>query len=502
MKLGGAENGQDFNMTKLALHGSRHHNGVSRIHGEVSSRILSDMWPQVSPEESPMDSITNGVHVATFLAQEWQDLFDNKLGYEWRRRLTEVDFWQKIENIPDHHFWSVHQALKSQMLHSVRYRITQQHLRSHGSEAHLERMLKFANPLDPNVLTIGFARRFATYKRATLMFENMDWMREIINDAGRPVLFIFAGKAHPADKPGQELIRRIHEISRWPEFEGKLLMVEGYDLGFARRLVSGCDVWLNNPIYPLEASGTSGMKAAMNGVINLSVTDGWWDEGYDGANGWAIKPAPEYFDDARRNREDSQTLYELLQDQVIPMYYRRHELGFSAEWVRMAKRSIITLLPRFNSTRMVTEYVNKFYGPASRQWRRYSEGGFAAAQSVAAWKSKVRQAWSGVTVSRQEEPLKRITYGESIELKVAVNLNGLAPEDVRVEVLVGRASKQGQDRDIQAAAMRPEGWADKECLYRLELTPELCGKLLYRVRVYPYHDLLTHPFETGLMVWL
>jgi starch phosphorylase len=199
----------------------------------------------------------------------------------------------------------------------------QQHLRNHGSEAHLERMLKFANPLDPNVLTIGFARRFATYKRATLMFENMDWLRQIINDADRPVLFIFAGKAHPADKPGQELIRRIHEISRWPEFEGKLLMVEGYDLGFARRLVSGCDVWLNNPIYPLEASGTSGMKAAMNGVLNLSVTDGWWDEGYDGANGWAIKPAPENYDEARRNREDSQTLYELLQDQVIPMYYRR-----------------------------------------------------------------------------------------------------------------------------------------------------------------------------------
>ena len=502
MRLGGAEHGQDFNMTKLALHGSRHHNGVSRIHGQVSSHILSDMWPQLSPEDSPMGYITNGVHVSTFLAQEWQDLFDNKLGYEWRRRLADIEFWSKVDAIPDHHFWSVHQALKTQMLHSLHHRITQQHLRNHGSEAHLERMLKYANPLDPNVLTIGFARRFATYKRATLMFENMDWMRQIINDADRPVLFIFAGKAHPADKPGQELIRRIHEISRWPEFEGKLLMVEGYDLGFARRLVSGCDVWLNNPIYPLEASGTSGMKAAMNGVLNLSVTDGWWDEGYDGANGWAIKPAPENYDDGRRNREDSQTLYELLQDQVIPMYYRRHELGFSAEWVKMAKRSITTLLPRFNSTRMVTEYVNKFYGPASRQWRRYSENGFAGAQNLAAWKTKVRQAWSGVTLKRQEEPLKRITYGESIELKVAVNLNGLQPEDVRVEVLVGRASKQGQDKDIQAVPMKPEDWSGSECQYRLELTPELCGKLLYRVRIYPYHEMLTHPFETGLMIWL
>jgi starch phosphorylase len=266
--------------------------------------------------------------------------------------------------------------------------------------------------------------------------------------------------------------------------------------------VSGCDVWLNNPIYPLEASGTSGMKAGMNGVINLSITDGWWDEGYDGENGWAIKPAPEYFDDARRNREDSRDLYELLQDQVIPMYYRRNELGISAEWVRMAKRSISTLLPRFNSTRMVMEYANKFYGPASRQWRRYSEGDFAAAQSVAAWKSKVRHAWSGVTVRRVDDPLRQMTFGETMQVQVAVNLNGLAPEDVCVELLIGRASQAGQDRELEAIPMKPTGWDGSECLFNLELMPELCGRLVYRVRVYPFHELLTHPFETGLMVWL
>ncbi len=252
MRLGGAGSGQEFNMTKLALTGSRHHNGVSRIHGTVSSQICGDMWPEISPDESPMDYITNGVHVASFLAQEWVDLFDNKLGYDWRRRLCETEFWRTVESIPDHHFWAVHQALKTQMLHTLRHRVTLQHLRNHGSEAHLERMLKHANALDPNTLIIGFARRFATYKRATLLFENLDWLRQIIGDGERPVLFIFAGKAHPADQPGQELIKRINDISRWPEFEGKLLMVEGYDLGLARRLVSGCDVWLNNPIYPLE----------------------------------------------------------------------------------------------------------------------------------------------------------------------------------------------------------------------------------------------------------
>ncbi len=502
MRLGGAGHGQDFNMTKLALHGSRHHNGVSRIHGEVSARICADMWPQVSPQESPMTYITNGVHVPTVLAHEWQDLFDNKLGYEWRRRLRDIDFWQRVENIPDNQFWSVHQALKTQMLHTVRYRYTQQHLRNHGSEAHLERMLKHAKPLDPNVLTIGFARRFATYKRATLILENLDWLREIVHDEKRPVLFIFAGKAHPADKPGQELIRRIHEITRSPEFEGKFLLVEGYDLGLARRLVSGVDVWLNNPIYPLEASGTSGMKAGMNGVINLSVLDGWWGEGYDGTNGWAIRPAPEYYDDARRNLEDSRDLYELLQDQVIPMYYRRNELGFSPEWVKMAKRSIATLLPRFNSTRMVVEYVNRFYAPASRQWRRYSENGFAAAKVLADWKAKVREAWSGVSIRRLDDPRRRITFGESMELKVAVDLNGLTPEDVRVELLIGRASKHGQDKDLTVLPFKAVSCSGKACDFALELTPELCGRLLYRIRVYPYHELLTHPYETGLMVWL
>jgi starch phosphorylase len=502
MGLGGAGNGQEFNMTKLALNGSRHHNGVSRIHGTVSSQICGDMWPEISPDESPMDYITNGVHVASFLAQEWVDLFDNKLGYEWRRRLSDVEFWHRVEGIPDHHFWAVHQALKTQMLHTLRHRVTQQHLRNHGSEAHLERMLKHANALDPNTLIIGFARRFATYKRATLLFENMDWLREIINDEDRPVLFIFAGKAHPADKPGQELIKRINDISRWPEFEGKLLMVEGYDLGLARRLVSGCDVWLNNPIYPLEASGTSGMKAAMNGVINLSVTDGWWDEGYNGNNGWAIKPAPSYYDDARRNREDSQTLYELLQDQVIPMYYRRNELGLSPEWVRMAKCSIASLLPRFNSTRMVTEYVDKFYLPASQNWHKYSMDDYAGARAVAEWKSKVRKAWGGVSIRRLDEPVRRVTYGQEMEFSVALNLNGLAPGDVRVELILGRASKQGQDKELKAVAFRPSGALGAEHKFSLTLAPELCGKLLYRIRVYPHHDLLTHPFETGLMRWL
>jgi starch phosphorylase len=503
MQLGITPESPEFNMTALAIRGSRHQNGVSRIHGSVSSRICSALWPEVLPEENPMTYVTNGVHVPTFLAQEWADLFDNVFGYEWRHRMSDPGFWNRIDEIPDQLFWSVRQSLKSQMLQLVHFRKSAQHFRSHGSESHLDRMLKFVNSYNPNVLTIGFARRFATYKRATLLFENLDWLKEILSDNDRPVLFLFAGKAHPADQPGQDLIRQVQGIANMPEFEGKIMLVEGYDLGLARRLVSGVDVWLNNPVYPLEASGTSGMKAAMNGAINLSVLDGWWGEGYDGSNGWAIKPAPTWMESYRRDKEESQTLYEILQDKVIPAYYEHGKMGYSPEWVKMSKRSMATILPRFNSCRMVDEYVSRFYFPASQQGRRYAQDGFAGAKRLSAWKVKIRSAWQGLVLRRMDAPLKRISFGESVRLDVALDMNGLAPEDVVVELLIRRSSKRdGQDYlhfNFSCYGMSPDG---KEHQFSLDLSPDLCGRLDYKIRVYPFHELLTHPLEMGLMQWL
>jgi starch phosphorylase len=279
--------------------------------------------------------------------------------------------------------------------------------------------------------------------------------------------------------------------------------VEGYDLGLARRLVSGVDVWLNNPVYPLEASGTSGMKAAMNGAINLSVLDGWWGEGYDGSNGWAIKPAPTWMESYRRDKEESQTLYEILQDKVIPAYYEHGKMGYSPEWVKMSKRSMATILPRFNSCRMVDEYVSRFYFPASQQGRRYAQDGFAGAKRLSAWKVKIRSAWQGLVLRRMDAPLKRISFGESVRLDVALDMNGLAPEDVVVELLIRRSSKRdGQDYlhfNFSCYGMSPDG---KEHLFSLDLSPDLCGRLDYKIRVYPFHELLTHPLEMGLMQWL
>ena len=503
MALGRTPKSPDFNMTALAIRGTRFHNGVSKIHGSVSANICRGLWPQIEPEENPLAYITNGVHVPTFLAQEWSTMFDRHLGQEWRNKICDTEYWSRIDKIPDHLFWSARQTLKSSMLYGVRDRLAIQNFRNRGSESHLDRMLKFADPTNPNILTLGFARRFATYKRATLLFENLDRLREIILDQEHPVLLIFAGKAHPVDVPGQDLIRRVSEFARLPEFEGRLLLVEGYDLRLARRLVAGVDVWLNNPVYPLEASGTSGMKAGINGAINLSVLDGWWGEGYDGKNGWAIKPGPEDMDPVLRDKQESRTLYEILQDQVVPLYYSRDNLGYSPEWVKMVKHSMASLLPRYNATRMVGEYVNNFYLPASRQGALYVENNFDSARKVAAWKAKARSAWGGVTLKRLDTPCKRINFGDTLHFKVAAKLNGLEPEDVVVELLICRRVKHPKPCDFQYYSFQIAGTEKSgEYLFELNLAPDICGKLECHIRTYPYHPLLTHPLEMGMMLWL
>lgn len=501
LALGGSDAGAEFDMTTLAVRGSRFQNGVSRIHGEVTARMLKDLWPQVPSEENPVKSITNGVHTATFLAPEMRMLFDRYMELAAEPRYSGSGLRAGLEAIPDHLFWSVRQQLKAQLFHLVRHRVQVQHFRNHGSEAHLDRLLKWVDPANPGVLTIGFGRRFAQYKRATLLFDDLDRLSEIMSDPERPIVFLFAGKAHPADGPGIDAMRRVQEVARMPRFEGRILLIEGYDLRLSRRMVSGTDVWLNNPVYPLEASGTSGMKAGINGVINLSVLDGWWGEGHEGDNGWAIKPASTRLDPQQRDHEEARTLYEILQDQVIPLYYARGSMGHSPGWIAMAKRSIASLLPRFNAARMVGEYVSDCYLPAARLGRRYAEGSGALAAGLAAWKARVRNAWTGVAIRRLDTPVRRIRFGESICLRTAVSLNGLHPDDIAVEAVMTR--RIGGDDDRCVYPLAPEGPVGDggEQVYSFDLSPELCGHLDYAIRAYPWHDGLAHRFETGLMVW-
>jgi starch phosphorylase len=504
LALGRTGNSPDFNMTTLAIRCTRFSNGVSRIHGDVSSAICGDLWPEIEHRENPMTYITNGVHVPSFMATEWFEVLERYLGVEWSARMNDVEFWKGVGKIPDHLFWSIRQTLKAQMLSMVRERITVQHFRNHGSAAHLDRLLKYVNPENPNILTIGFARRFATYKRATMLFGDLDWLREILHNENRPTVFIFAGKAHPADVPGQDLIRHITRISKMPEFIGKILMVEGYDLGLSRLMVAGVDVWLNNPLYPLEASGTSGMKAGINGTINLSILDGWWGESYDGENGWAIKPVSETLSEEMRTREETRTLYELLQDQVVPLYYERGTMGYSPNWVRMAKRSMATIMPRFNSKRMVGEYLVKCYLPASKQHRLYKQSRYENSQAIAAWKQRVRNAWSGVALRRLDEAVQEIDFGQNLRLEVGVSLNGLKSSDVKVEMLMGFASRENDFRNAHRYRLVPSGVStgNGESVFVADVRPEHCGKLEYHIRAFPHHEMLTHPFELGMMRWL
>jgi starch phosphorylase len=500
--LGHADGSNDFNMTTLALHGSRFQNGVSRIHGKVSANICSPLWPQVPPSENPMDYVTNAVHVPSFLSTDWYETFDRYLGIGWQNRQMNPADWAGVHNIPDQIFWSIHQSLKAQLLHLVRNRVRQQQLRNQGSEAHVDRLLRFADPANPTVLTIGFARRFATYKRATLLFNNLDWLREILCDTKHPVLFIFAGKAHPADEPGQQLIRQIAEFSQQREFAGRILLLEDYDLHLSRRLVAGVDVWLNNPVYPLEASGTSGIKAAINGAINLSVLDGWWGEGYDGKNGWAISPSAEGLSPTQRDHEEARTLYEILQDNVIPLYYKNTALGYSPEWVAMAKHSIASIMPRFNMLRMLTEYTTKFYAPAAAQWGKFADENFTGARQLAEWKTRIRSAWPGVHLRHLNHMVTHIRYGEALRFEFAVQLNGLKPEDLTVEMVFTRPGKTVSTKAKHYPLRHEKPLEGGEALFSCELTPEQCGKTEYQVRAYPGHALLTHPFEMGLMLWL
>jgi starch phosphorylase len=443
------------------------------------------------------------VHVQTFLAYEWVNLYDMRFGMEWRNELINEDYWERIDEIPDHSFWSLRQSLKSELLDQVRRRIVLQARRNRCGEAHIDRITKHLSPHEADILTIGFARRFATYKRATLLFSDPERLTRLLNDPQRPVLLIFAGKAHPSDLPGQQLIQVIHEFSRRPEFIGKILLLEGYDLSLARKLVSGVDVWLNNPEYPLEASGTSGQKAGINGVINLSVLDGWWGEGYNGENGWAITPHDQHYDATFRNQEEANELLDILEHQVIPLYYDRNGHGFSEGWVHMSKASMKSTLPQFNSQRMVMDYVKGFYGPAAAQGRELAKNGHKGARELAQWKKKIRELWPSVALHRVDDVPRAVTAGEKVRIQVAAQLGRLSPEDVRLECVIGI---EDEHHNFQASDYfgftASEKLDNGETLFILDLDPPLPGLQHYQIRMYPRHRLLSHRFETGCMIWL
>jgi len=496
-------NPDGFNQTALALRGSRYHNGVSRIHGQVASRMEGYIWPQIPPAENPIGYVTNGVHVPTFLAREWINLFDMRFGSGWRNELLNEDYWQCIDDIPDHSYWSTLQSLRAELIKEARRRTIFQLRRSGCSQTLIERLTQCLTPHQTDTLIIGFARRFATYKRATLLFSDPPRLARLLNDPQHPVLLIFAGKAHPNDKPSQQFIKLIHDFSRRPEFEGKIVLLENYDLALARKLVTGVNVWINTPEYPLEASGTSGQKAGINGVINLSVLDGWWGEGYNGQNGWAITPHGPEYEPVYRDREEGQELLDILEKQVIPLYYMRNGHGYPEGWVKKSKESMKSLLPRFNAERMVMDYVRNYYGRAKKQRLVLAANGFARAKDVAEWKKRVIRSWPLVKMRRLDDSPTEIKSGEALNMRVTAHLNGLNVEDVLMECLVGTESEDG-DFVARYSYIFTPGVTDVagETLFELDLHPRLAGLQYYRIRMFPFHPALAHRFESGCMIWL
>ncbi|MGH8310989.1 MAG: alpha-glucan family phosphorylase, partial [Steroidobacteraceae bacterium] len=400
--------------------GVRRVNGVSRIHGAVSSRLCADQWPEIRPEENPVGFVTNGVHAPTFLHQTWADFLDETIDHDWREHLSEPEFWRALVEVPNDRYWAAGQSVKSQMLALVRERLRREYVRKALSPAQLRHVTRSIDPQRPDVLTVGFARRFATYKRATLLLRDRKRLARLVNDAERPVVFLFAGKAHPADEPGKHVLREIKQLMVQPEFIGRIVFLEDYDLQLARWLVSGVDVWLNNPIAPLEASGTSGMKAAANGRLNLSVLDGWWAEGWEQDNGWGLPPA-NVQDPERRDILESDLVLDTLEEEVVPLYYERDASGFSEEWVRRMKRAMMTVIPRFNMRRVLNDYAEGLYYPAARQARRLAEQGFAGARHLSDWKLRVRQLWPKVGLRALADPPTELPRGETLRMRIAAS---------------------------------------------------------------------------------
>jgi starch phosphorylase len=500
-----------FNMTRLALNCARRINGVSRIHGAVSSQLCSDHWPQVPAEENPVGYVTNGVHVPTFLSSAWARFLDEQLP-DWRERLSEVDFWQAVDQLPDAPFWAAAQDVKSRMLAGVTARLAREYKRKRLGTVQLAHITRQLDPWNPNVLTIGFARRFATYKRAALILRDRERLLRLVSDPERPVVFLFAGKAHPADQPGQEVLRQIKRTMLEPEFAGRVIFLEDYDIQLARWLVTGVDVWLNNPIAPLEASGTSGIKAAINGRLNLSILDGWWAEAFDGVNGWGI-PGADAHDEGRRDHLDAASVLDLIEEEVVPLYYARNGSGLSPEWVRRCKHAMASVVPRFNMRRTVGDYAAGLYMPAAAHGARLLENGAAGAGNLAAWKRRVREQWDNVHIVSVSDASRSDAQG-ALNLRAVLQLGGLSPADLRVEFKArrllpesqfepaplcsfGHGVPDGQWRAefLPAEAVSAEGTAE----FTVAAAPPGTGQYQLQVRVYPWHPLLTHPLEMGLM---
>ncbi len=489
--------GPQFSMTVLALRLSAFHNGVSELHGHVSREMWKDIWPGTPVSQVPITHVTNGVHSKTWLVQELRTLYAKYLQSDWLEEIDDPKTWAKATSIPAAELWAVHNLRKAKMVDFVRERIKKQYVRFGEGPARVNEAAKL---LDPNALTLGFARRFATYKRATLLFSDEARLKRILHNPERPVQIVFSGKSHPADEPGKALIQKIYQLSQQPDYAGKIVFVENYDMNIARHLISGVDVWLNTPRRPHEASGTSGEKAAMSGVPNFSILDGWWREAYDGENGWSIGEEREYKDLETQDEADVLSLYAILEDEIIPLFYERDAKGIPQGWIERMMASIRTCAPQFSMKRMVKDYVSDLYLPAAVGGQIFQGNSFAQAKQMAAWKRTVREQWGTVHVYVPSLGAITTTVNEPVQITANVRMDHLSPSDIAVEIVAG--APQGDDlADPIIVPMTVHGSENGAVTFTGSLAPANSGKLAIGVRVRPDHPALLHPSEMGLNTW-
>jgi len=504
LELGRAKNSGEFCMTVLALRLAGRANGVSELHGEVSRRMWQSLWPSVPVEEIPIGHVTNGVHFPSWISAEFNLLYDRYLGPQWREEPADNGIWNRVQSIPAEELWRSHERRRERVVAWARQRVRDQRKRREAPQAEIEAADEV---LDPEVLTIGFARRFATYKRATLIFRDMDRLRRLLTDPARPVQLIFAGKAHPQDNAGKELIRRITEVSRDPVLGRRVVFLENYDMAVARTLVQGVDVWLNTPLRPNEASGTSGMKAAANAVLNLSVPDGWWDEvwhdpSYSSKIGWAIGKGEEYTDSNYQDQVEAEALYDVLERDIIPTFYERGADRTPRKWIERMKACVGSLCPFVNTHRMVRDYVDEYYIKAHEQFRTLDGENARRARELAAALERIRREWGEVRVEDVEGGTAVVPVNSSQQIRAQVHLGRLGPQDVAVELYVGRVDMNGNLVESEAIAMRPEAQrSDGNYAYLGEAAIARSGLHGFTVRVRPSHPDMSAKFIPGLISW-
>jgi starch phosphorylase len=495
------DDNERFCMSTFACNTCQEVNGVSMLHGWVSQKMFANIWNGYYPEENHVGYVTNGVHFPSWCATEWREVYDKYLKPGFYEDQSNEELWHGIYDCPDAEIWKTRMALKEKLIKYIRDKFAESWLKNQGNPA---RVVSLLERINSNALMIGFCRRFATYKRAHLLFTDLERLSKIVNNPEKPVLFFFSGKAHPADGAGQGLIKRIYEISQRPEFLGKIIFLEDYDYQLARRLVSGVDIWMNTPTRPLEASGTSGEKAEMNGVVNLSVLDGWWVEGYRKGAGWALKQERTYENQAYQDQLDATTIYNLLENEIVPMYYDKDKNGLSKDWIQVVKNSIATIAPHYTMKRQLDDYYSKFYTKLAARSAKINAKDYQLAKDIAQWKEAVAERWDSIKVVSSDTNVLRdgADTGTNPKITYVIDEQGLN-DAVGLELVILKNDQETTDRKVnkveQFKLVKQEG-----NLYTFECQMDVkrAGSYKTCVRMYPKNDLLPHRQDFCYVKWL